>query len=1149
MKPSKLSLALVIALLGGALIGVARKKESAPEGAVSSGKASSRVSNSNPEQSALASGEGDFSDPEAEAFSRIPHATRRGMQDAGAPAVPLSEAEVKERKLAALEEILGAIDTFPGLPESEHDPLANYAAQLATSDAPRVQCWSPDTPAAIVYAYQHVEQKISQAGGLSLKALQIGGRWSRTAVNGNGQNTQGQPITITWSIVPDGTSIPATDAEESSAPSNLRAHLAAIYGGSAAGNPTAQPWFTVFQTTFDNLAANSGLRFVYEPNDDGIRIDGFSGSSDWGVQGTRGDIRISGHSIDGDEGTLAYAYYPDNGDMVIDTADSFYDDIGETSKGLRNVLEHELGHSLGLAHVCPANGTKLMEPFLNMGFRGSQFDDIYSHQRNYGDRLEVHGTLRDNDSALNAAPITLTQSTTSWQWLSIDDSTDTDLFSFSGTGQQQLTVRIIPSDPIQPTNPNVDTYLEGSQNFSGTCSAGTDFDPTIQQNLVLDLLGTDGTTVIASAPAKAIGETEEIAIFPLPSNGTFYIRVRGGTADRAQLYRMEALLAGAPETPPVISIAGTRVDAESNSSGNATVDPDETVRLGIALANNGTGPISNLTATLSGPAGLTLFSGTKNYGTIDVGALGEQLFTFALAGNVGQTIDLQLTLSGPGFSQVLPLPVTLGGSYTYMLLNEGFDSSASLPAGWTTSAVKTGIPWSISSVRSKSAPRSAFTPSVERNSEALLFAPVVQIPAGSPVLEFSHAYTLQAGLDGAVLEATRSGNGVWFDLLKSSEVTVESGNYNSFIADGVNSTLENRAVWSGNSAGFVTTRIRLPSYWAGTSFGLRWNLVCNSDTVALTGWNLDDVKLSSTYNLPSSFSPYLSLTASGTDLAEGAAGLALTVSTPLPLTRDMAVNLDVSGTASADDVSDSLYVVLPAGQTSVTIPLAAIVDGIPEAPETLILSIPVWASEYQALDPYMAVIGIADPSHIQTASVTLSNLATTYDGLPKAATATTVPAGLAVALTYNGAAQPPVNAGSYEVVATITASGYTGGASGTLVITSAYTAWISTFANPNAPAAAAGGDLDGDGWDNAAEYTFGTLPADPASRPQLVPVLAADTMKVLVPAAPPGVTRFAQTSTDLTTWTTDGVGEVAGGYQVSRTGQHRYIRIVYQIVN
>jgi len=69
-----------------------------------------------------------------------------------------------------------------------------------------------------------------------------------------------------------------------------------------------------------------------------------------------------------------------------------------------------------------------------------------------------------------------------------------------------------------------------------------------------------------------------------------------------------------------------------------------------------------------------------------------------------------------------------------------------------------------------------------------------------------------------------------------------------------------------------------------------------------------------------------------------------------------------------------------------------------------------------------------------TATVSLGNLTTTYDGTARAATATTTPAGLAVAITYDGSASAPTNVGSYAVVATVNDSNYNGTASGTLTI-------------------------------------------------------------------------------------------------------------------
>jgi predicted extracellular nuclease len=69
------------------------------------------------------------------------------------------------------------------------------------------------------------------------------------------------------------------------------------------------------------------------------------------------------------------------------------------------------------------------------------------------------------------------------------------------------------------------------------------------------------------------------------------------------------------------------------------------------------------------------------------------------------------------------------------------------------------------------------------------------------------------------------------------------------------------------------------------------------------------------------------------------------------------------------------------------------------------------------------------------ASVSLGDLEQRYDGTPRAVTATTVPAGLAMTITYNGSTTVPVYPGAYEVIATIADPSYTGSATDVLIVT------------------------------------------------------------------------------------------------------------------
>ncbi len=392
-------------------------------------------------------------------------------------------------------------------------PAADASEDAARADitAPAV-CFASGTPAEVVeQAYERFASSYEShsLASLMLPNYVLNSRWTSTATDGGGLG-QGDPTTITWSVVPDGTSI-SSGVGEPPAGSSLRSFLDSIYGDEAT-------WLPVFQQVFDRWGELMGVTYVYEPNDDGSALPGAGG-----IVGVRGDVRLSGHPIDGNYGILAYNYYPNWGDMVIDVPDSFYTNISSNSLRLRNVVAHEHGHGLGLGHSCPLNQTKLMEPYLTTAFDGPQHDDILATNRAYGDRFE------HDDTPATSAELGAVSSTTV-DTLSIDDNADTDVFGLIAGDGAVLDVTVTPIGT---------TYLAGPQNGDGSCSAGTPFDSLRIHDLALRVLDVDGTTEIASADLGGLGDPEDLTGVDLASGaGEYYVEITGDATNSAQLLEL-----------------------------------------------------------------------------------------------------------------------------------------------------------------------------------------------------------------------------------------------------------------------------------------------------------------------------------------------------------------------------------------------------------------------------------------------------------------------------------------------------------------------------------------------------------------------------------------------------------------------------------
>ena len=406
---------------------------------------------------------------------------------------------------------------FPGPDLSKLPPFyQNLVLRLMLCEPaerpPLAFCFAPDTDEEIVRIVSQLIYGVDRPWD-----YQAGNRWSTTAHGGTGG--QGDPITITYSFVPDGVNVP-DGIGEGAAPNEIYARMNTLFGSEAA-------WKAKFAQVFDRWSQLCGIQYE-EVADDGAALFGSAG-----VLGARGDVRICMKPLDGGSGVLAYNYFPNTGDMVLDRAENWASS-SNNYRFMRNIVAHEHGHGIGLHHVCPVNQTKLLEPFLSTSFDGPRHDDVRGGQRHYGDAYE------QNNTSASATDLGAIDGSFDVVEASSDDNSDTDWYRFSvGSGQQvAITLDVLGF-----------TYLEGAQNGDGSCSPGTQINSLDDNNLAVRLYDATATILLAEAAAQPAGVDEVIPNTLLPVPGNYFVQVVSGTANAIQLYNLNLNVSDAAPSP------------------------------------------------------------------------------------------------------------------------------------------------------------------------------------------------------------------------------------------------------------------------------------------------------------------------------------------------------------------------------------------------------------------------------------------------------------------------------------------------------------------------------------------------------------------------------------------------------------------------
>lgn len=271
--------------------------------------------------------------------------------------------------------------------------------------------------------------------------------------------------------------------------------------------------------------------------------------------------------------------------------------------------------------------------------------------------------------------------------------------------------------------------------------------------------------------------------------------------------------------------------------------------------------ISGLDSSVTGRLAFRYFVENGGFGGSNSDYIGIDTVVYDCSGNLPTPTPTPMATSTATPTITATATVTPSVSPTPLcpspttIFQERFDGVAmpALPSGWVASnATGTdGIFWVTSSFgppipAADSLPNSVFINDPSTTHDKRLDSPPIPI-TGPAQLSFSNYYHLEnssvtdgLGYDGGVLEI-RIGAGAFIDIVTASGTFV-SGGYNMTISTDFGNPLADRAAWSGNSGGFITTVVNLPATANGQSVQLRWRMG-SDNSVSDQGWRIDNVSV------------------------------------------------------------------------------------------------------------------------------------------------------------------------------------------------------------------------------------------------------------------------------------------------------------------
>lgn len=275
--------------------------------------------------------------------------------------------------------------------------------------------------------------------------------------------------------------------------------------------------------------------------------------------------------------------------------------------------------------------------------------------------------------------------------------------------------------------------------------------------------------------------------------------------------------------------------------GDGIPEPGETVTMQLTLQNIGTSPAVDVTASLATVMPeVQIVPAACDYSTLAVGAVAARELNVILdeALACGAHLDWQLTIecrnaAGDTLQWEQPMQLTAGEEVDRITFADDVEAGA---GGWSHVLDQGETDWTPVAGWSHSPVTSWFTPAEDNIKDNSLLSPWFEVPEGA-ALTFWHDYDLETESDGGVLEI-RTATEPWADLGQA----MSTGGYTHELDFFLLNPLGRRAAWSGDSQGFIQTRVDLGAY-GGRRVQIRFRLGCDL-LVGSGGWYVDDVRIS-----------------------------------------------------------------------------------------------------------------------------------------------------------------------------------------------------------------------------------------------------------------------------------------------------------------